>query len=317
MTRRPAPRPTRTSGARHPTTASIEAATARSPSPRPTVASQLRGSAAARSTTRRPPARARSAPSPSRPGFTGTQAYRRLARPAGSPRRASWSSPSTRSTSSNHPASRADQLQAALDYLVTRSTVAPGSIDRNRRRRRATRWAAAASIEAARDARRCRRRSPSSRGTRPRTGRVCGCPPMIQGAENDTVAPVAPARRAASTTASRPRPSKAYLEIDGASHLVVNSTQRHRRAKYTIVLAQALRRRRHPLRPVPVPPPERHRHPGVPRHLPARHVDASHHDGPAVVDDDRRAPDHHHDRAAGTHVPVVAVVVLVQLIQDG
>ena len=93
-------------------------------------------------------------------------------------------------------------------------------------------------------------------------------PTLIIGAENDTVAPVASHSKPFYTSLPATL-DKAYLELNGASHFAPNSLE-HDDREVQHLLAQALRRQRHPLRAVPLPaarPSADDR--GVPRQLPA------------------------------------------------
>ena len=71
---------------------------------------------------------------------------------------------------------------------------------------------------------------------------------LVIGAQSDTVAPVA-STRSRSTTHLSNAERAAYLELSGCQHLRAQHRQRHDRELHG-GLAQALRRQRHPLRPV-------------------------------------------------------------------
>ena len=164
------------------------------------------------------------------PGFTGTQST------------ISWLGPrlatqgfvvitiDTLSTL-NQPGERADQLQAALNYLVNTSSVR-SRIDRNRLAVAGHSMGGGGSIEAARDNAALQAVvafQPWHTTTNWSGVRV---PTMIQGAENDSIAPVG--SHAEPFYDSIPAASeKAYLEINDASHMVVTSPN-VTTAKYTI-----------------------------------------------------------------------------------
>jgi predicted dienelactone hydrolase len=129
------------------------------------------------------------------------------------------------------PDSRADQLQAALNYLVNTSSVA-NRIDRNRLAVAGHSMGGGGSIEAGRD-------NPALQAvvafqpwhSTTNWGGV-QVPTMIQGAENDSIAPVG--SHSEPFYQSIPAASeKAYLEINNANHLVSTSANVPT-AKYTI-----------------------------------------------------------------------------------
>lgn len=120
----------------------------------------------------------------------------------------------------DQPGSRADQLQAALDYLTDRSDVRD-LVDPNRLGVMGHSMGGGGSLEAALE-------NPNLKAAIPMTpwhtiknfSRV-QTPTMIIGAENDTVASVD--RHSKPFYESLPNdPGKAYLELAGASHLAPN-----------------------------------------------------------------------------------------------
>jgi dienelactone hydrolase len=123
-------------------------------------------------------------------------------------------------TTSDQPASRGDQLLAALDHLTQRSTVR-SRVDASRLAVAGHSMGGGGSLEAAND-------RPSLQAAIPLTGwnltkswsRV-RVPTMVIGAEADTIAPVS----SHSVPFYNSLPStldKAYLELDGASHFAPN-----------------------------------------------------------------------------------------------
>jgi predicted dienelactone hydrolase len=134
-------------------------------------------------------------------------------------------------TTSDQPASRGDQLLAALDYLVTNRTVA-SRIDRTRLGVMGHSMGGGGTMEAAAD-------RPSLQAAIPLTGwdirknfSSTQVPTLVVGAENDTVAPVS--SHSIPFYTSLPAASeKAYLELAGASHFAPNSSNTTI-AKYSI-----------------------------------------------------------------------------------
>lgn len=164
------------------------------------------------------------------PGYTGTQSS------------ISWLGPRLASqgfvvitidTNSifDFPSSRADQLQAALNYLVNSSSVRT-RVDRNRLALMGHSMGGGGTLEAATD-------NPSLQAAIPLTGWHTTksfsrnqVPTLVVGAENDSVAPVSshsiPFYNSLSSTLD-----KAYLELNGASHFAPNSSNTTI-AKYSI-----------------------------------------------------------------------------------
>ena len=105
------------------------------------------------------------------------------------------------------------------------------------------------------------------RGTPTKTWSGVRVPTLIIGARERHRRPVGVARRAVLHQPAG-RLDKAYLELNSAIHFAPNISQHDDREVQHLV-AQAVRRQRHPLRAVPVPAADRVRDLGVPRHLPA------------------------------------------------
>jgi pimeloyl-ACP methyl ester carboxylesterase len=164
------------------------------------------------------------------PGFTGTQSALGWLGPRVASQGFVVFSIDTNSIF-DQPGQRADQLQAALDYLVQSSSVR-SRIDGSRLAVGGHSMGGGGSIEAARDnpalqavvAFQPWHSSTSWSGVQ--------VPTMIQGAENDSIAPVA--SHAEPFYESIPAASeKAYLEINNADHMVSTSPN-VTTAKYTI-----------------------------------------------------------------------------------
>jgi predicted dienelactone hydrolase len=121
----------------------------------------------------------------------------------------------------DQPASRGDQLLAALDYLTTRSSVRT-RIDSTRLAVMGHSMGGGGTLEAAAD-------RPSLQAAIPLTGwdtrksfSTNQVPTLVVGAENDSVAPVASHSIPFYTSLSSTY-EKAYLELNGASHFAPNS----------------------------------------------------------------------------------------------
>jgi predicted dienelactone hydrolase len=121
----------------------------------------------------------------------------------------------------DQPASRGDQLLAALDYLTTRSSVRT-RIDSSRLAVMGHSMGGGGTLEAAAD-------RPTLQAAIPLTGwdtrksfSTNRVPTLVVGAENDTIAPVASHSIPFYTSLSATY-EKAYLELNGASHLAPNS----------------------------------------------------------------------------------------------
>lgn len=134
-------------------------------------------------------------------------------------------------TTLDQPASRGDQLLAALDYLTEQSAVR-GRIDPNRLGVMGHSMGGGGSLEAAKDRPSLQAAIPLTGWNTDKTWPEVQTPTMVIGADGDTVAPVA--------THSEPfynsLPSsldKAYLELRGATHFTPNSSNTTI-AKYSI-----------------------------------------------------------------------------------
>ncbi|WP_119728035.1 alpha/beta hydrolase family protein [Thermomonospora amylolytica] len=131
----------------------------------------------------------------------------------------------------DQPASRGDQLLAALDYLTQRSSV--------RSRVDATRLAVAGhsmggggSLEAAKDRTSLKAAIPLAPWNTDKTWPEVRTPTLIIGGESDTVAPVSSHSIPFYTSLTSAR-EKAYLELDNASHFFPQ-TSNTTMAKYMI-----------------------------------------------------------------------------------
>ncbi|PRX49538.1 cutinase [Prauserella shujinwangii] len=131
----------------------------------------------------------------------------------------------------DQPDSRGDQLLAALDYLVDRSSVR-NRIDRNRLGVMGHSMGGGGSLEAAVDRPSLQAAIPLTPWNLDKTWGEVRVPTFIIGAENDSVASVSshaePFYRSLPSTLD-----KAYMELDGASHFAPNSPDTTI-AKYTI-----------------------------------------------------------------------------------
>jgi predicted dienelactone hydrolase len=129
------------------------------------------------------------------------------------------------------PASRGNQLLAALDYL-TRSSSVRGRIDSSRLAVMGHSMGGGGALEAACDRTSLQAAVPLQPWNTSTNFSCVRTPTMIIGAENDTVASVS--SHSIPFYNSIPASSeKAYLELNGASHFVANSTNTTL-AKYTV-----------------------------------------------------------------------------------
>ena len=131
----------------------------------------------------------------------------------------------------DQPASRGDQLLAALDYLTQRSSVRT-RIDPTRLAVMGHSMGGGGSLEAAKDRPSLQAAIPLTAWNTDKTWPEVRTPTLIIGAENDTIAPV----NSHSIPFYNSLPStldKAYLELNGASHLAPNSSNTTI-AKYSI-----------------------------------------------------------------------------------
>lgn len=125
-------------------------------------------------------------------------------------------------TTLDQPASRGDQLLAALDYLTQRSSVRT-RIDASRLGVMGHSMGGGGTLEAAKDRTSLQAAIPLTGWNTDKTWPEVRTPTLIVGADGDTIAPVA--------THSEPfynslpaSLDKAYLELNGATHLTPNSS---------------------------------------------------------------------------------------------
>jgi dienelactone hydrolase len=131
----------------------------------------------------------------------------------------------------DQPSSRADQLQAALDYLVNTSSVRT-RVDRTRLAVAGHSMGGGGTIEAARDNPNLQAAVAFQPWHSTKTWSSVRVPTMIQGAQSDSVASVS--AHSERFYSSIPATSeKAYVEFAGASHFVSN-TSHTPTAKFTI-----------------------------------------------------------------------------------
>ena len=125
-------------------------------------------------------------------------------------------------TTSDQPASRGNQLLAALDYLTTRSTVRT-RIDATRLAVMGHSMGGGGTLEAARTRPSLQAAIPLTPWDLNKSFRTLAVPTMIIGAESDTIAPVG--QHAKPFFSSLPSGlDKAYLELNNASHFAPNSS---------------------------------------------------------------------------------------------
>jgi dienelactone hydrolase len=130
------------------------------------------------------------------------------------------------------PGSRADQLQAALDYLVNTSTVRT-RVDRNRLAVGGHSMGGGGTIEAASERPSLQAAvafQPWHSTTNWGSVRV---PTMIQGAENDAIAPVGSHSEPFYQSMSN-APERAYAELNGAGHLISGSNNNAPTSRLTV-----------------------------------------------------------------------------------
>lgn len=122
----------------------------------------------------------------------------------------------------DQPASRGDQLLAALDYLVGSSSVRT-RVDRNRQAVMGHSMGGGGTLEAISDRPAIQAAVPLTPWNTDKTWGEVRTPTLVIGAENDSVAPVGshsiPFYNSIPASAE-----KAYLELNGASHFAPNST---------------------------------------------------------------------------------------------
>ncbi|MEU5870402.1 dienelactone hydrolase family protein [Glycomyces sp. NPDC047369] len=125
-------------------------------------------------------------------------------------------------TTLDQPGQRADQLQAALDYLTERSTVR-SRIDADRLAVMGHSMGGGGSLEAARDNPDIKASIPMTPWHTTKTWSTLRTPTLIFGAEADTIAPVlshsVPFYNSIPTSAE-----KMYIELNGATHFAPNSS---------------------------------------------------------------------------------------------
>ena len=154
------------------------------------------------------------------PGFTGTQAS------------IAWLGPRIASqgfvvftidTNSiyDQPGSRADQLQAALNYLVDQSTVRT-RIDRSRLGLMGHSMGGGGTLEATRDNTALQAAVPLMPWHTTKSFSGIRTPTLVIGAENDAIAPVG-SHSILFYNSIPASAEKAYLELNGAGHFVANS----------------------------------------------------------------------------------------------
>lgn len=122
----------------------------------------------------------------------------------------------------DQPASRGDQLLAALDYL-TNSSSARTRVDRTRLAVMGHSMGGGGALEAAKDRPSLQAVVPLTPWNLDKTWPEVVSPTMVVGAENDSVASVSSHAIPFYDSLSR-TPEKAYLELNGASHFAPNST---------------------------------------------------------------------------------------------
>ncbi|MCD0443406.1 alpha/beta hydrolase [Glycomyces sp. A-F 0318] len=134
-------------------------------------------------------------------------------------------------TTLDQPGQRADQLQAALDYLTERSDVR-GRVDADRLAVMGHSMGGGGSLEAARENPDIQASIPLTPWHTTKSWTSLSTPTLIFGAENDSIAPVAthsvPFYNSIPTSAE-----KMYIELNGASHFAPN-TSNTTIAKYSI-----------------------------------------------------------------------------------
>ncbi|GAA3934795.1 lipase [Actinomadura viridis] len=134
-------------------------------------------------------------------------------------------------TTLDQPASRGDQLLAALDYLTQRSSVR-SRVDASRLAVAGHSMGGGGSLEAAKDRTSLKAAIPIAPWNTDKTWPEVRTPTMIIGGESDSVAPVSSHAIPFYTSLSA-APEKAYLELDNASHFFPQ-TSNTTMAKYMI-----------------------------------------------------------------------------------
>ncbi|MEU4768720.1 alpha/beta hydrolase [Actinosynnema sp. NPDC023794] len=131
----------------------------------------------------------------------------------------------------DQPASRGDQLLAALDYLTTSSSVR-GRIDASRLGVMGHSMGGGGALEATKDRPGLQASIPLTAWNTTKTWSTVQTPTLIVGAENDSVASVSSHSEPFYTSLPSTL-DKAYLELEGASHYAPNSSNTTI-AKYSI-----------------------------------------------------------------------------------
>ncbi len=121
----------------------------------------------------------------------------------------------------DQPASRGDQLLAALDYVVNSSSVR-SRVDRNRQAVMGHSMGGGGALEAAKDRPSLRAAIPLSGWNTDKTWPELRTPLLVIGAENDSIAPVDSHSIPFYNNATYV-PEKAYLELNNADHFAPNS----------------------------------------------------------------------------------------------
>ncbi len=171
-------------------------------------------------------------------------------------------------TTSDQPDSRGDQLQAALDYLVSSRSGVASRIDRTRLAVMGHSMGGGGTLSAARDNPALQAAIPLTAWHATKNWSTVQVPTLVIGAQNDTVASVSSHSRAVLQLAAG-QPRQGVPRAGGGQPLRPQQLQHDDRQVLGLV-AQAVRRQRHPLRAVPVPQPQRLGHLGVPLDLPLR-----------------------------------------------
>lgn len=122
----------------------------------------------------------------------------------------------------DQPASRGDQLLAALDYLTTSSSVRT-RVDVSRLAVMGHSMGGGGTLEAAKDRTSLRAAIPLTAWNLDKTWPEVVTPTLVVGAENDTIAPVSTHSIPFYTSLTSAR-EKAYLELANASHLAPNTS---------------------------------------------------------------------------------------------
>ncbi len=122
----------------------------------------------------------------------------------------------------DQPASRGDQLLAALDYLTGSSSVRT-RVDGSRLAVMGHSMGGGGTLEAAKDRTSLRAAIPLTAWNLDKTWPEVVTPTLVVGAENDTIAPVSSHSIPFYTSLTAAR-EKAYLELDNASHLAPNTS---------------------------------------------------------------------------------------------